>query len=50
LRHIRPASRALFHSAFSLFLGRFPFLSPFLIVPETPTPLLRQDLLSKLGV
>jgi hypothetical protein len=26
-RHIRPASRTLFHSAFSLLLARFPFLS-----------------------
>jgi hypothetical protein len=25
--HIRPASRMLLHSAFSLLLGRFPFLS-----------------------
>jgi hypothetical protein len=30
---MRPASRALFHSAFSLLLGRFLFLSLLLIVP-----------------
>jgi hypothetical protein len=50
LEHIRPAFRALFHSAFSLLLGRFHFCHSFLIVPETLTPLLGQDVLSKLGV
>jgi hypothetical protein len=35
-RHIRPASRALFHSVFSLLLGRFPFLSLLFNCPQTP--------------
>jgi hypothetical protein len=35
-RHIRPASRALFHSASSLLLGRFPFLSLLFNCPRTP--------------
>jgi hypothetical protein len=38
LRHIRPASRALFHSAFSLLLGRFPFLSLLFNCPRNPYP------------
>jgi hypothetical protein len=36
LRHIRPASRALFHSTFILILGRFPFLSLLFNCPRNP--------------
>jgi hypothetical protein len=36
LGHIRPASRALFHSAFSLLLGRFPSLSLLFNCPRNP--------------
>jgi hypothetical protein len=36
LGNIRPASTALFHSAFSLLLGRFPFLSPLFNCPRNP--------------
>jgi hypothetical protein len=35
-RHIRPASRVLFRSAFSLLLGRFPFLSLLFNCPRNP--------------
>jgi hypothetical protein len=36
LRHIRAASRVLFHSAFSLLLGRVPFLSLLFNFPRNP--------------
>jgi hypothetical protein len=47
--HIRPASRVFFHSAFNMLLGRFHCCYSFVIVSETPTPLLGRNLLSKLG-
>jgi hypothetical protein len=40
----------LFHQATGLILGEPPLLPFFLVVPETPVPLLGQDLLSQLKV
>jgi hypothetical protein len=45
---IWPAPRALLYSDSGLLFGRLPLLSFFLIVPETPVPLLGWDLLSQL--